>query len=536
MTKALTPTQFCEQQTPHYIDSSVPELRKEKGQFFTPANIALFMASLAEYRKKNLRVLDAGAGIGILSCAICEIVSNKKTVKNIEIVAYEDHPPLIAILRKSYEHAKKWLSNHDINLTYKIIEKDFILDTEHNLFSKRPAPFDITIGNPPYFKINKNDPRASETTKYVYGQPNIYALFMGVAAELLKENGLMVYIIPRSFAAGPYFKLFRKNYFKMMTPERVHIFESRTDAFKTQEVLQENIILKARKAKKTDDLTISVSNGLRDLKHPKKFKLPLSFVMHKINDDMILRLPLCKEDMEIIDLVESWKGNLHKYGWEISTGPVVPFRATHFIHNEKEPKKKSVPLLWMQNVQLMNVVWPRFDIKNGKSKPQFIIENDGSLKKRLLINDQNTVLLRRFSAKEDKRRLTAAPLFEGTLGSKLIGVENHINYIYSRYGHINKLQTLGLCALLNSSLLDKYFRVSNGNTQVSATEIRSMPMPSQDQIENIGKEIYRANHVFSHDEVDSLIYKKLAKELVREQNYRRTKNSKSFGSSSSAAK
>jgi len=518
MKNSVTPTQFCEQQTPHYIGSSLPEMRKEKGQFFTPADIALFMAGLAEYRRENIRILDAGAGIGMLSCALCEAVANKNTVKNIEIIAYEDHPPLIAILKESYKHAQQWLKGHGVNLTCEIIEKDFLLSTEKNLFNQRPEPFDIAIGNPPYFKLNKNDPRAKNATRYIYGQPNIYALFMGVAAELLKEKGLMIYIIPRSFASGPYFKQFRKNYFKMMNPERVHLFESRTDAFKCQEVLQENIILKARKGEKTAILTVSISNGLRDLKHLKKFKLPLSFVMHKINDDMIIRLPSCREDMEIIELVESWKGNLHKYGWEISTGPVVPFRARNLLHNDKDSNRKSVPLLWMQNVQLMNIIWPRFDINNGKSKPQFIIQNEESIKRRLLINDQNTVLLRRFSAKEDKRRLTAAPLFEGVLGAELIGVENHINYIYSKYGYINKFLTLGLCALLNSSLLDKYFRVSNGNTQVSATEIRSMPLPSQEQIENIGKMICGGGHIFSHEEVDNLIYNKLAKGLYREQN------------------
>lgn len=518
MTKALTPTQFCEQQTPSYIESTSPELRKERGQFFTPANIALFMAGMAEYRKKNLRVLDAGAGIGILSCAICEVATKKKAVETVEIVAYEDHQDLIPILKESYEHTKRWLKARGIKLNYKIIEEDFILDTAKSLFNEPPEPFDVTIGNPPYFKIGKNDPRAKEATKYIYGQPNIYALFMGVAAELLKDNGLMVYIIPRSFASGPYFKLFRRNYFKMMSPGRVHIFESRTDAFKTQEVLQENIILKSRKAKRNNELTISVSNGLKDLKHSKNLKLPLSLVLHKINDDLIVRLPSCKEDLDVISLVESWKGNLHQYGWEISTGPVVPFRAEHLIHNEADSKESSVPLLWMQNVQLMNVVWPRLDINNGKNKPQFIVKNKESIKRRLLVQDTNTVLLRRFSAKEDKRRLTAAPLFEGQLKSKFLGIENHINYIYNPYGHLNKFQALGLCALLNSSLLDKYFRISNGNTQVSATEIRSMPLPTVQQIEKIGKQICESDHVFSHEEVDALIYKQLAKGLTCEQN------------------
>jgi adenine-specific DNA-methyltransferase len=36
-------------------------------------------------------------------------------------------------------------------------------------------------------------------------------------------------------------------------------------------------------------------------------------------------------------------------------------------------------------------------------------------------------------------------------------------------------------------LLDTYFRISNGNTQVSATELRMMPLPSLSVINAIGR-------------------------------------------------
>jgi adenine-specific DNA-methyltransferase len=369
-------------------------------------------------------------------------------VKKIEIVAYEDAPTLTSLLEKSLEFAKKWLAERGIKLKYDVIEKDFILDNSQGLWAKKVVPYDLTIGNPPYFKIGKGDPRAVSSARYVYGQPNIYALFMGVAAELLRDEGLMVFITPRSYAAGPYFKLFREKFFKMMCPERVHLFGSRTNAFKKDEVLQENIILKAKKSGKASMVKISASDGIEDLHKPISHDLLNSRVLHSTEKDLIFRLPVSDFDIEIIDIVEKWQGSLHKYSLEISTGPVVPFRAEELIFAEKQGNIASAPLIWMQNVQTMKVEWPMFGIRNGKPKPQYIKANKEAIRRKLLIEDQNAVLLRRFSAKEEHRRLVAAPLFKGQLDAGLIGLENHLNYIYQPIGKLSQTRTLGLSASL----------------------------------------------------------------------------------------
>ena len=47
-------------------------------------------------------------------------------------------------------------------------------------------------------------------------------------------------------------------------------------------------------------------------------------------------------------------------------------------------------------------------------------------------------------------------------------------------------ETRGLAALLNSDLFDRYFRISNGNTQVNASELRAMPLPPRHAIDRIG--------------------------------------------------
>ena len=101
--------------------------------------------------------------------------------------------------------------------------------------------------------------------------------------------------------------------------------------------------------------------------------------------------------------------------------------------------------------------------------------------------------------------MVAAPLLQGQLPSRLIGIENHLNYIYRRQGSLSELETLGLSAILNSSLLDRYFRISNGNTQVSATELRAMPLPPLEILVKLGDEISRFNGIPTLEEIDNIV-------------------------------
>jgi adenine-specific DNA-methyltransferase len=196
--------------------------------------------------------------------------------------------------------------------------------------------------------------------------------------------------------------------------------------------------------------------------------------------------------------VDGWTSSLHTYGLEISTGPVVPFRATEFL--AEAANGPTVPLVWMNHIRAMDVRWP-----NGVRKPQYIANQSRS--RRLLIPNSTYVILRRFSAKEERRRLTAAPLLANQLPGELIGLENHLNYIHRPGGQLTEDEAFGLAALFNSALLDGYFRCVNGNTQVSATELRTMPLPPRDAIIQLGQRI-------RHDSADLALIDRLVDELA----------------------
>ena len=503
------PTAYADRVGHWYASWTPSERKKHFGQYLTPVETARFMAELIEPQNRDLRILDPGAGTGVLSCALLESLASKSGSLSIEVEAYESDLDLIDYLQDCLSYAKKWLESRGGTLRFRICTDDFIirnsraLGQEPQLFCDPDQKgFDLVISNPPYFKIPKSDPRAKASAIVVHGQPNIYMLFMAVSASLLKEGGEMVFITPRSYAAGPYFRRFREFFFSTMQPKAIHLFGSRTKTFERDEVLQENAILYAQRndrwSRRSDQLVqVSHSAGVHDLPKASKRFVPLRDVLELQTKDKMLNIPVAERQDEVARLVNSWEGSLHSYGLEISTGPVVPFRAVPLIYSSGEVPEKHVPLIWMQHVTPMRVEWPKASFR----KEQYIIVNDNSFS--LLVPAKNYVLLRRFSAKEEWRRLVAAPFLRKNTNSQFVGLENHLNYIYRLKGELSEEEASGLAALLNSDILDTYFRIFNGNTQVSATELRRMPLPPLNLVCAIGKQVMSSAD--SRDKVDEIV-------------------------------
>lgn len=540
------PSRYADRVGEWYANQTSDDHKNKHGQYLTPTAVAEFMGSLASAPSQKIRILDPGAGSGVLSCALCEaLAAQEKKPSHIELVVYETETGLLNHLSAVLEYLKWWLAAANIELSYTLYAVDFILDnapaliaTQEKLLSddsSLPGRYDYIISNPPYFKIPKEDPRAKACLSVVHGQPNIYALFMAVSAHLLKTGGELIYITPRSFAAGPYFRLFREKFFQLVRPVQVHLFGSRTDAFDRSEVLQENVILHATR----DDgwnyspklhlfsVRVSFSTGARDIFSSQLRTVPLAEIIDVKSYNRFFHIPTSDKEQAIIHLVNSWPSSLHKYGMEISTGPVVPFRATQHLSNENGTGK--APLLWMQNVKPLVTSWPV-----PTRKQQYILSSQESAC--ILLPNKNYVLLRRFSAKEEHRRLTAAPYLAENFNYDLVGFENHLNYIYRRDGELAIHEAYGLAALLNCRLLDTYFRSFNGNTQVSATELRSIPLPPIETVRLIGKEA--ASGKLTNGELDVWMSDMLmqSQEGMSAKTRRRTSDSAGIRATDSSAK
>ncbi len=495
---SIFPSQFADQIGESYTETVTNDFKKAYGQFLTPVKIARFMATLSTVRRKVLSILDPGCGTGILTCALVEqAILTADEIREISITAYELDSTILPKTEKAFTKLRQWADRKGVKLTYQIKEEDFVLSNAHylsmvqDLFGhlKDKSKYDIIISNPPYFKIPKDDLRAKATATLNKGQPNIYAIFLGLAAHMLSDHGELIFITPRSFTAGPYFERFRKVFFSKIELDHVHVFDSRNKAFGRDKVLQENIIFRGHplNGHTPSALTISTSLGLEDLNTPKVRKYKHTGLFGDKNGDSILFLPTTDLEDRVLQIFDKWTDRLGKLDIGISTGPVVSFRVTD--HLREAYRDSTVPLLWLPNVRKMKIEHPI--AKKGKC--QFIELSNES--RPLLVRNRNYVLLRRFSAKSDKSRLVAAPYYSTEFKVDYIGLENHLNYLYGLTQELSEELATGLAGLLNSTLFDLYFRTFNGNTQVSATELRNMPFPPIEFVESLGQKLHHKSHI-----------------------------------------
>lgn len=496
------PSQFAERVGNAYATYSVQKEKRDKGQFFTPLSISQFMGSLARTTdSESIRILDPGCGSAILSCSLIEyLVKNNTTIKKINLDLYDTDTELMPYTEMVLLYLSDWLRSKGVQIDSIFHQEDFIIVNHtyisgSNLFNDNKVLYDYIISNPPYFKLAKDDARTQCCASIVDGQTNIYALFMAICSKMLNESGEMIFITPRSFASGRYFQSFRDYLFANTRLCFVHLFNTRKDTFAKDDVLQELVITRFANSNK-GRIIISHSEGSRDLNVPIVKDYPETDILDPSTADKVVFLPTDDRDEAILNLFRSWDGNMEKYDINISTGPVVAFRIYDYITADEDID--TVPLYWMHNVIKMLADHP----VNKKDKGQYIKVAPESM--HTLLPNKNYILLRRMSSKDDSSRLVAAPYFGNMAKYKYVGIENKLNYIYRPKGHLRRDETIGLTALLDSDLFDGYFRTFNGNINVSATELRAMPLPPIETIREIGKLIILNNN-YSIDYINKLI-------------------------------
>jgi len=475
-----------------HLWATTSQYRRNKGQVFTPPEIATFMAGLFSKVPKRFRLLDPGAGAGSLAVAFCDRVLHLRSPRELAVECFENDPALVELLWHNLELSEAALRKAGHKLTFRVHERDFV-DVAAPLLEKglgfdEPEiadGFDGVITNPPYFKVRKESRHARIMSQVVHGQPNAYAFFLALSARLLREDGELVSITPRSFCNGLYFRGFRTWFFERMALDHIHLFESRTEAFRESEVLQESVITKShRLGKRPQTVAITGSVGKHLDAHRTHLELPYDEVLDNSRGERLVKIPLTEADHRIMRLVEGLPYRFEETGLRISTGPVVTFRVAELLLRE-ENGESAVPLLMSHNVRPFRTVWPMA----RRQHPLYILDSDGARKRRLLIPTRNYVILKRFSAKEEKRRLTAACLLGDGLPFERIGIENHLNYIYHSEREMSADEVFGVAALFNSELVDSYFRIISGNTQVNATEIRNLHFPDLGTVARIGRRV-----------------------------------------------
>lgn len=489
-----------------------PKKRSDLGQYMTPAPIARYMASLFQNMEEDIRLLDAGAGVGSLTAAFVErLKKNDSDTRSIDFTCYEIEPILLRYLENTLKEAVS--ESHSLNYSadYTLLANDFIGCEEHlrqrDIFLVSPQEgekFTHAILNPPYKKINAKSSHRLALRKAGLETSNLYTGFLYLAAKQLRDGGELAAIVPRSFCNGPYFKPFREQFFSMMALKHIHIFEKRNSAFKGDEVLQESIIFHAVKGATPSRVTITTSlsgdfeydleNGeciAHDMTHR---EVDYASVIRPNDPDKFVHITANEIEQAIADRMALFTSTLADIGVEVSIGPVVDFRLKADLR--QEPDSGAVPLLYAGHFRNGKLEWPK-----AMKKPNAIKVSSES-RKWLWGNKGHFVITKRFSSKEEKRRIVAS-VYSSELPGELVGFENHLNVFHINQLGLAKEIAAGLCAFLNSSLVDRYFRQFNGHTQVNATDLRSLRYPGPDVLIRIGRQA--ADGPLPQQRVDDII-------------------------------
>ncbi|MBO6107957.1 MAG: Eco57I restriction-modification methylase domain-containing protein [Eubacterium sp.] len=470
-------------QTMRFLENMPKSMRKKKGQFFTSVETARFMADMFDLNncKEYVTVLDPGAGTGILSTAFLEkLVSMAKGIR-VSLTCYETDPEVLPILKNNLEYVK---NEYPDQIDYRVLEEDYILsqsnDFNKNLFSKeKPFKYDFIIANPPYLRVMRDHPAAISMPSVVHGAPNLYFLFASMSLFNLKPEAEMVYIIPRSWTSGAYFKAFRKYLLTEGKIEQIHLFVSRDKVFNSEEVLQETMIIKVKRcSQKPDEVLITSSNSCNDFADITKLYVPYDAVV--AGDDLYVYLPTCDKEIEVIKKINTYNTTLPDEGLKMKTGIVVDFRQWNELR--KKPGDHILPLFYSQHIRNGRVDHQ----PSGKEYDWIVDEKPGLIQK-----NKNYVFIKRFTAKEEKRRLQCGIYSPDDFKEyKFIGTQNKINFVDRVDGsEMDDLTTYGVYALLNSTLFDMYYRILNGSTQVNSTEINNIPVPPANMIKRIGERV-----------------------------------------------
>lgn len=477
--------------------------RGELGQFLTPPPVAQMMASMFASDEPVISILDAGAGVGTLFAACVAEFSSRQTPPNeIKVVTYEVDSLLADYLKDTLELCRRVCEEKGIKFTYEMRARDFIEDVARlvngDLFSEREL-FSCAILNPPYRKINTDSKHRELLRSIGIETTNLYTGFLAGAVKLLAPNGELVAITPRSFCNGLYFRPFREFFLKEMALDRIHLFDSREDAFREDEVLQETIIFHSVKTSKRRKKIAITSSHNADDEMVLSRSLDYDEVISPNDPAMFIRIVSDDIGQQVADRMTHFTDSLEDLGLSVSTGRVVDFRAKS--HLRLTPQKGAAPLIYPNNFDSGFIAWPN----NSTKKPQALMMNVET--ELLFVPNENYVLVKRFSSKEEKKRIVSAVYDASSLPFSVVGFENHLNYFHQNGQGLDLPLAKGLAAFLNSTLVDSFFRQFNGHTQVNATDLRSLRYPSAATLRALGQKI--KSRFPAQDELDTLIEREI---------------------------
>ena len=402
-----------------------PAIRTQLGQFMTPGAVAKVLAACIDIERDELRLLDPGAGIGSLTAAVvARILDAGVRPKMVSLTAYEVDPTMCEGLAETLRECELALAAVGVAASSRVIQDDFV---EAALAGRDLGTFTASILNPPFMKISARGEQAERLRTRGWSPANLYTAFWCAAIDRVEAGGDVVAITPRSFCNGSYFASFRRFLLRETALSGIHVFDARDKAFSEDGVLQETVVTHSVKGAEAGRVKLALSHQPGSVAMHRT--VSIQDVVHADDLNAFIRLPVD----EAGEAAREWMSRLHHslpdLGLTVSTGPVVDFRAREHLRQDFAPG--LVPLFYPTHMADGTMSWP----KPGGRKPNAFVPGGAE---KLLTADGHYTIVKRFSAKEERRRVVAA-YYDGTLGQPIggdarpaVALENHLNYFHQK--------------------------------------------------------------------------------------------------------
>lgn len=453
------------------------------GRLFTKKDTARLMADMLslDETKDVYTLLDPSAGTGILAAAAVEAICKRlPSCKQIFLTCYENNPDFLPMLEDNLERIrKKCRHDYDVKLYITVYGENYLTDSKNHytvsFFDEIiEDKFDAIIINPPTELVDKSSPEALSVGGVTQLKISEAFLFARLAVRHLEEGGSLVIMLPTTVASASALTPFRRELAKSLSLTGVHLFVGKQKNPKRPVPLKKNVLLAYTKkeAPQKVKITTSTDDGKTLTELP---LLDYSFVVDA--EDGSLTFPKSLEDTRIVKYLSGFPETLTSLGLKMSTGLVIDSRCEGLLF--EEPIKASVPLLRPSAIRNGQISFPE------AGKKQYI----APVSPTLVQKNKNMIIVKRVPAKSDDRFINPAIYMAAQLPAyRYISTHNKINFIDTkdRNAEICPRLAFGLFALLNSTVYDRYLSIVSKSKQINSKELRSLPLPPRNIIENIG--------------------------------------------------
>lgn len=366
----------------------------------TPRPLRERLLSQCDFRP-GMRVLDPGVGTGEFLASVLD------RQPDAQVHGWDVDPTVLSVARAVVPDAR--------------LEHRSALDPWSG------PPFDLVVGNPPYFQFRASPAIRAQFREVISGRVNIFALFFQRGLQLLRPGGQLAYVVPPSMNNGAYFNNLRSFLTRHADVEFLEV-HCPHDLFHGAQTSVQIIVAR-------------LGRGSHSGRHVVTFHEPHSGFERTV----------FSSDADALVRYRDSGRTLFELGYEAVTGTIVWNQ--HRDALRRHANGSTVHLIWSHNIG------DDLRLTHDHRRPQFI--------ETMRTNRGPAIVVNRITGSVGHTTLRCAAIPE----AMPFVAENHVNVI-RRHGHFSpKCDWVELLHSLKSPTVGEHARLLTGNTQISAKEL-----------------------------------------------------------------